>query len=110
ALNPKQISDLHLHPQMKVKKSSSRSKGFIRKFGSDVFELEAVPPAQLEDILRNTIHSVLDLKLYEAEIERAKKDAALLDAARAASREQLANSKFFQEDWDEDEDDWNDDD
>jgi hypothetical protein len=51
-------------------------------YGNDVFELEAIPPAQLQAILRESIDSVLDTAAFNGEVEAEKHDAAKLDGIR----------------------------
>jgi hypothetical protein len=84
ALTDKQVQMLmkekKLHPQMKVKESSSRSKKFKERYGEDVFEVEAVPPRDLQTILRNAINSVLDVAAFNAEIDREAEDSAYLES------------------------------
>jgi hypothetical protein len=81
ALTSDQVKDpeLALTPQMKVKKSSSRCKGFQERYGDDVFEVEAVPPRKLQSILRAGIDSVLDLDAFNAEIDKEEEEAAVLE-------------------------------
>jgi len=45
--------------------------------------LEAVPPKQLQQMLRDAIESVLDLDAFKAEQDRERADAAEIDTARA---------------------------
>jgi hypothetical protein len=82
ALTRAQVDRLGLPPQMKAKDTSSRYEGFIERHGDDVFELEAVPPQALQDILRAAIDSVLDVDAYNAEIDAESRDAARLDDIR----------------------------
>jgi hypothetical protein len=84
ALTHDQVTDpeMGLHPQMKAKAGSSRRQGFVEKYGDDVFELEAIPPAELQVILRQVIDSVLDVDAFNTEVDAEKKDAAELDKIR----------------------------
>jgi hypothetical protein len=82
ALTKDQVQDMGLPPQMKAKEGSSRRKGFVEKYGDDVFELEAVPPDQLQEILREAIDGVLDVDAFNAEVDAEKQDAAGLDRIR----------------------------
>jgi hypothetical protein len=82
ALTAAQVAELQLPPQMKAKASSSRHSKFVERHGDDVFELEAVSPDQLQTILRQAIDSVLDLDIFNAEIEAERQDAAQLEAVR----------------------------
>jgi hypothetical protein len=55
---------------MKAKQSSSRYEKFVERHGDDVFELEAVPPERLQEVLREAIDSVLDIEAFNAEVRR----------------------------------------
>jgi ParB-like nuclease domain len=101
ALTASQVRELELPPVMKAKETSSRHDGFVERHGDDVFELEAVPPDQLQEILRDAIDSVLDLKAYNAEIDREKSDAAKLDGIRRTLRENLGSIVTDSEDAEE---------
>jgi hypothetical protein len=82
ALTAVQVVEMQLPPQMKAKAKSSRYVKFVQLHGDDVFELEAVEPAQLQAIFRETINSVLDLDVFNREIDLEKADAAKLDGIR----------------------------
>jgi ParB-like chromosome segregation protein Spo0J len=97
ALTRQQVDDLHLPPMMTAKKSSSRRDGFVARHGEDVFELEAVPPVELQQILRTAIDGVIDVAAFNAEIDAEKRDAAHLDAVRRAVQAQLADLNFEEE-------------
>jgi hypothetical protein len=87
ALTAEQVDEMGLPPQMKAKDTSSRAAKFTERHGDDVFELEAVPPDQLQDILTEGIDSVLDIDAYNHEVEEEKKDAAYLAVVRRHFRE-----------------------
>lgn len=91
ALTRVQVEELGLPPILKAKTSSSRYEGFASENWDEVFEPEAVPPGQLQTILRNAIDSVIDVAAFNAEIEAEKRDASFLDAARRTSRDLLLN-------------------
>src|SRR5262249_35902416 len=56
ALTHSQVTEFGLPPaQMKAKKSSSRYRQFVDKYGDSVYELEAVPPDRLQTVLRAAI-------------------------------------------------------
>jgi hypothetical protein len=82
ALTGEQVEELELPPQMKAKETSSRHGKFVDRHGDDVFELEAVSPQDLQGILRRAIDSVIDIKAFNAEIDREAKDARHLEAIR----------------------------
>jgi hypothetical protein len=89
ALTAAQVHELHLPPIMKAKATSSRYEDFVERHGDDVFELEAVPPDRLQEILRQAIDGVLDVDAFNAEVDAEKRDAARLDGIRRALRENL---------------------
>lgn len=94
ALTREQVNEMNLPPVMKAKATSSRHDKFVAEHGDDVFELEAVPPAQLQSILRQAIDNVLDVAAYNREIDAEKRDAAHLDGVRRAVQEQLQGFEF----------------
>jgi hypothetical protein len=103
ALTAEQVEALNLPPMMKAKKTSSRYKGFARKHGDDVYELEAVPPPTLEGIMCQAIDGVMDLDLFNCELDLEKKDAALLDVIRRQVHGLLGNIQCLKEVNDEEE-------
>ncbi len=90
ALTAKQVRDLRLPPMMKAKETSSRYGDFVERHGDDVFELEAVPPDRLQQMLRDAIDGVLDVRAFNAEIDAEKHDAARLESIRRALRDNLS--------------------
>jgi hypothetical protein len=92
ALTSRQVRDLKLPPRLKAKEGSSGYESFVEKYGDDVFELEAVPPDQLQAILRDAIDAVLDVAAFNAEVEAEKRDAAYLEGVRKTVHEMLKAS------------------
>jgi ParB-like chromosome segregation protein Spo0J len=90
ALTGPQVRQLNLPPAMKAKKSSSRYDDFVERHGDDVFELEALPPEQLQHYLREAIDSVLDVAAFNAEIAFEKRDAAQLHGIRQTLKDNFA--------------------
>jgi hypothetical protein len=86
ALTKAQVLTLRLPPRMEAKKKSSRRGKFVKRHGEHVFELEAVEPERLQEYLREAIESVMDVDLYNAEIEKEKQDAVDLDVIRQELR------------------------
>ncbi len=85
-LTAAQVKALNLPPGMEAKKSSSNYAKFESLHGGLAYELEAVAPGELQRLLRETIDSVLDLKAFNAEIDREKEDSAYLDAVRRSMK------------------------
>jgi hypothetical protein len=90
ALTQPQVEEMQLPPLMKAKEKSSRRAKFVDRHGDDVYELEAVHPQRLQEILREAIDGVLDVDRYNAEIEAEKRDAARLDGVRLQVADVLA--------------------
>jgi hypothetical protein len=91
ALTAEQVQALDLAPNLTAKTTSSRRKGFVERHGEHVFELEAIPPATLQQYLRDAINSVIDLDLYNAEVKREGDDAAYLDTVRRQAHAMLGS-------------------
>jgi hypothetical protein len=89
ALTAEQVRQLRLPPGPKAKKGSSRRKKFVREHGEHVYELEAVEPERLQTMLRQTIESVLDMKLFRAEQAQERRDAASLEEFRQRAQRLL---------------------
>ena len=89
ALTPEQVERFGLPPMMQAKKSSSRYKAFSAKHGDNVFELEALDPADLQKLLVEAITSVIDVDLFNAEVDREQQDAAKLEAYNGLVRDTL---------------------
>jgi hypothetical protein len=87
ALTSEQVQQLQLPPKMKAKKTSSRYDNFVEQHGEDVFELEALPPDELQRVLRQSIDSVLDIDAFNKEITAEKRDAAQLASIRKTLQE-----------------------
>jgi hypothetical protein len=84
AITADQVQQYELEPIMSAKEKDSNYARFVDRHGDDVFELEALTPAQLEDILTDAIDAVLDIDAFNTELEQEKKDAAFLAAKRTA--------------------------
>lgn len=82
ALTADQVKAFALPPILKAKESSSRYGRFVDRFGSNVFELEAVPPQTLQQLLTQAIDNVMDIGAFNREVDQEWKDAATLDTAR----------------------------
>jgi hypothetical protein len=82
-LNHTQVRELELPPAMEAKDTSKNFEKFVDKYGStDTYELEAVPPVQMQQVLRDAVEEVLDRAAFEAEVEQEEKDAAELEVIR----------------------------
>ncbi|QDT77933.1 ParB-like nuclease domain protein [Gimesia maris] len=92
ALKYEHIEQFDLVPNMEAKKTSSRYKKFYERYGTnDVFEVEALRPKQLQDLLKAALDSVMDLDLFNREIEQEKHDAVEIEAYRQAVLKYIGN-------------------
>ncbi len=82
ALTYQQTQELKLPPALQAKDTSSRYAGFVDKYGDDVYELEALPPEKLQDLVDEAIRSVIDIDLFNAELEKERTDSQWLDVTR----------------------------
>jgi len=74
ALRHDQVIELKLPEGGEAKRSSSNYQKFIEKYGKYVFELEAVTPQKLQEILTDAIKSILDPDSFNHEVEEEKKE------------------------------------
>jgi hypothetical protein len=89
ALKPEQVEQLGLPPNADAKTSSSRHEKFNAKFGTAAYELEAVPPATLQSWLDEAVRSVIDIGLFNAQVDAEKQDACTIAAFRRAGMDYL---------------------
>lgn len=82
ALTAEQVDEYELPEVMQAKSTSSNHAKFVSRHGDGVWELEALPPETLQEILDGAIRSVLDVELFERELEAERGDAAHLDGVR----------------------------
>jgi hypothetical protein len=82
ALNFEQIQKLQLLPGGQVKDKGPERESFVRQYGVDTYELEALPPKKLREYLEEAILSVLDIDLFNAEQEQETADLRALSAYR----------------------------
>ena len=87
-----QIERYNLPPQNFAKETSSNHQWFVdRNSGSDtVWELEALEPEDMLADLEEAIRGVLDLELFNAEVDRENDEAVHLEAARRTAAEALS--------------------
>jgi hypothetical protein len=94
ALTAEQVAELALPAGPKAKAGSSRRKRFVEEYGEHVFEMEAVEPEELQEILREHIESVLDMELFRAEQAIERQDAAYIRGVNKTIQDVLANLDF----------------
>lgn len=95
ALTAEQVHERRLPPSMDAKKSSSNFKRFAKSHGLKAYELEALPPEDLANLLRDAIWSVMDVEAFNHEVEKEKEEAAKLDAFRRTTAKMIAGAKMI---------------
>jgi hypothetical protein len=63
ALNPDQVSRWKLPPNP-AKMSDSRAAGFVEEHGGQSYEVDAIPPKDLQRLVRESIKGHMDMDLY----------------------------------------------
>jgi len=64
-------------------KSSPNKPAFIQRCGDATYELEALKPTNLQEILRGTVERVIDREAFDYEVAREKEDARGIHEVRA---------------------------
>jgi hypothetical protein len=67
---------------MEAKQSSPNYAKFAARYGDDVYELEAVDPAKMQEVVRAAIRGVIDLDAFYAEVATEKQEALKLRSAK----------------------------
>jgi hypothetical protein len=93
ALTREQVEELQLPPIMSAKEGSANYERFVEAYGTQVHELEAAPPGELQGFLEEAILAVLEKERFNAEVEAEKRDATYLAAAKKSVQEMLSNLK-----------------
>jgi hypothetical protein len=90
-VTPEQIRRYSLPQQNFAKESSSNYDWFVERNDGipAVYELEALDPAAMLSDLENVILNVIDVDLYNREVEEERKESAYLEAARTRAAEAL---------------------
>lgn len=71
ALNMNQIEE-YSPPPSPAKETDSRFNDYVEKFGEDSWELDALPPNVIADLIEKEILDRLDLELWKREVEEEK--------------------------------------
>jgi hypothetical protein len=65
-----------------IKRKGSRYNKFKHKYGESVYELEALPEADISRLLTEAIDEVLDIDAFNDELDAEKEDAEQIEALR----------------------------
>jgi hypothetical protein len=89
ALNVEQVKEFQLPAVMTAKKTSANYKKIAEKYGDTVFEVEALNPEDLQNILRKVIDDIIDTEAFNHELNEEIKDSAFLQGLRNTVHESL---------------------
>ena len=78
ALNMDQINEYNPPPNP-AKTTDARSEGYINEFGDDSWELDALEPRVLEDLVESEIESIREDLVWEMQVEKEDEHKELLD-------------------------------
>lgn len=73
ALTKDQINKFQLPPQP-AKSTDARYESFVEEHGDMAVELDALPPQELKDLIRDSVEDYFDQDYYEQEIEPKQED------------------------------------
>jgi len=85
ALTYEQVKTFNLKQGGEAKQGSTNYDKFVEKYGKTVYELEALHPKELHDIIIQIIESVINKDLFQKEIDKEKEDAAILSVYRQSA-------------------------
>ena len=103
ALTVDQVTDFDLPPGNPAKQGSSNYPAFLENYGDVIrdeqgiarsWEVEALPPETLKQLVVDAIDDVLDLDAFNAELEADREDCSFLDEARSEVHDALADLDF----------------
>jgi hypothetical protein len=97
ALNPDQVAK-YRPPPNPAKMTDSRAKEYIKKFGKQSWEVDALPPEVLSEVIRDAIELELDLERMEKVKREEKRQLAEARKALKAVTDKLRKSSNKDED------------
>lgn len=68
-------------PPNPAKVEDSRYKTFVKKYGKSSWEVDALPPTVLRDLIREELEELLDIKMMDSIIKKEKGEVARLNEA-----------------------------
>ena len=109
ALNMNQIEELD-PPPSPAKADDARYRDYQERFGDDCWELDAIEPQQMRDLIRSSVAEYRDEDRYAVQLERQRKEKGLLNAVsvnwdEVASTYALIVTDLPQDEDEDDEDD-----
>lgn len=97
ALTYEQTQELDLPLALPANEDSATYQAFADEYGDDTWEVEALDPETLQELLRDAIDNVLDTDAFNAELDAEKQDAVYLQGLRKKVHAALGGMDFQQE-------------
>ena len=94
AITREHVEQYNLPPTMEAKKTSSNHAKFAAEHGRFAYELESLPPTELQTLLRNAIDQAIDVEAFNHELDEEAKDAARLDGFRRTIKQMMSGAKL----------------
>jgi hypothetical protein len=91
ALTAEQVRTMNLHEGQLSKETSSRYSRFVAAHGTRAWELESLTADQLRVIVEASIRSVLNLEVFELEVQRERDEQVELEERRRQLRRALVD-------------------
>ena len=77
---------------VEAKVSSCQFKAFSQKYGTKVYELEAIEPLKMQEAVAEAIEASIDLEAFNGELAQEREDAATLQAMKAVVTKALQDN------------------
>ncbi|NOY41189.1 MAG: ParB N-terminal domain-containing protein [Planctomycetes bacterium] len=94
ALTKEQVQERKLEHFVKPKPNAGGYKRFVARYGKKAWELEALKPTDLQQIVRNTIDSIIDTEVFKREVDLEREDASRLETINQQVQEKLTEVDF----------------
>ncbi|MGC9780932.1 MAG: hypothetical protein HZR80_16940 [Candidatus Heimdallarchaeota archaeon] len=94
ALTDEQIINYQL-PSVPTKKTDSRAKKFIEKFGDRAVELDALEPDVLENMISDSVNDYFDQNIYNETLAIENQNKSLLQKTMTVVREKIGTSNDY---------------
>lgn len=91
ALTHTQVETMDLPSEVEAKPTSSRYRGFVDEFGTQTYELESLEPETLQELLKESIDSIIDHDAFNSELDAERDDAEFLQRIRYQVQDALSD-------------------
>jgi hypothetical protein len=97
ALNMDQIEELNPPPNP-AKTSDARFASYVQEYGDESWELDALPPSYISDLVKEHVLELRDEKKWDEMCDREEKERGLLDDASEEIKVKLEESEEDEDD------------